>query len=148
MSELRFDRVGHVVLKVRDLARSVDWYTRVLGLEEVGRLGDQMAFLSWGENHHDLALMQVGDVPGPVWDEVGMYHFAVRLEGGDDELRTALEHLRREGAHVVGTSDHLVSHSIYLKDPDGIEVELYVDAPREEWEGVQNAVATVRPLDL
>lgn len=146
-----FDRVGHVVLKVRDLDRSLDWYRRVLGLSEVGRFeqgGTRMVFLSWGENHHDLALMEVGDVGGPAWDEVGMYHFAVRLEGGDEALRAALEHVRREGADVVGASDHLVSHSLYLRDPDGIEIELYVDVPREEWQHVRNAVATVRPLRL
>jgi catechol 2,3-dioxygenase len=79
---------------------------------------------------------------------VGMYHFAVCLGGGDDELRAVLAHLRREGADVVGTSDHLVSHSIYLRDPDGIEIELYVDVPRDQWEEVENAVATVRPLHL
>ena len=148
MSGLRFDRVGHVVLKVRDLERSVDWYQRVLGLREVGRFEDKMAFLSWGENHHDVALMEIGDVEGPVWPEVGMYHFAIRLEGGDDELREALAHLRREGADLAGMSDHTVSHSLYLRDPDGIEIELYVDTPREEWEHEPNAVATIKPLQL
>lgn len=148
MRDIAFDRVGHVVLKVRDLGRSVEWYTRVLGLREVGRYDGKMAFLSWGENHHDVALMEVGDVPGPVWDEVGMYHFAIRIEGGDDELRRALERLRAEGAEVVGTADHAVSHSLYLKDPDGIEIELYVDTPRQEWEHLDNAVATINPLHL
>ncbi|MBI2169599.1 MAG: VOC family protein [Actinobacteria bacterium] len=145
---LPFDRVGHVVLKVRDLERSVDWYTRVLGLREVGRYEDRMAFLSWGENHHDLALMEIGDVPGPVWPEVGMYHFAVRLHGGDDELRAVRDHVVSEGAEVGGASDHAVSHSVYLKDPDGIEIEIYVDTEREEWESIPNAVATIKPLDL
>lgn len=148
MNELPFDGVGHVVLKVRDLGRSVEWYQRVLGLREVGRFEDRMAFLAWGENHHDVALMEIGDVPGPVWEEVGMYHFAIRLEGGDDELRSVFEHLKAEAADLVGMSDHTVSHSIYLKDPDGIEIELYVDTPREEWEHVENAVATIKPLDL
>lgn len=148
MADVRFDRVGHVVLKVRDLDRSVDWYSRVLGLSEVGRVDSRMAFLSWGENHHDVALMQVGDVPGPVWETVGMYHFAVRIEGGDEELRAAIEEMRAEGAEIVGLTDHLVSHSAYLQDPDGIEIEVYVDTPRHEWENVDNAVATIRPLRL
>lgn len=149
--QLPFDRVGHVVLKVRDVGRSVDWYSRVLQLEEVGRVeqpGMTMAFLSWGENHHDVALMQIGDVEGPVWNEVGMYHFAVRLEGGDDELRRVLAHVREQGADLTGMSDHTVSHSIYLRDPDGIEIELYVDTPEEEWRDVPNAVATIKPLSL
>lgn len=148
MAENSFDRVGHVVLKVRNLERSVEWYQRVLGLREVGRHQDTMAFLAWGDNHHDVALMEIGDVPGPVWDEVGMYHFAVRMEGGDDELRATLEHLEAEGADLTGMSDHAVSHSLYLKDPDGIEIELYVDTPRAEWEHDPNAVATIKPLHL
>ncbi len=52
--------VGHVVLKGRDLERSVRFYRDVIGLKEVARLGARMAFFSAGENHHDLAVLEVG----------------------------------------------------------------------------------------
>ena len=58
--------VGHVVLKVRDLERSASFYREVIGLTEVGRLGSQMVFFSaTGQNHHDLALLDVGPNAAP-----------------------------------------------------------------------------------
>lgn len=139
--------VGHVVLKVRDLARSTDFYTRVLGFRKVAELGGRMAFFTaTGENHHDLGLMEVGEgAPDPHPAAVGLYHVAIRLED-EDAVRAAYRRLTEVGADVIGASDHGVSKSLYLRDPDGIEIELYADVPgwREREEA---AVATVRPWD-
>ena len=54
----------------------------------------------------------------------------------------------QERGLLKGTADHGVSRSLYTVDPDGNEIELYCDAPREEWEGQVDRVMTVRPLDL
>ena len=63
---MKIQGVGHVVLKVRDLERSVRFYSGVLGLKEVGRLRDQMVFFSAGVNHHDLAVLAGGPAaPAP-----------------------------------------------------------------------------------
>lgn len=145
---LRPQRIGHVVLKVRDLDRSLAFYRDVLGFSVSGEMSNVMLFLTaTGENHHDLALLRVGDqAPSPVPTAVGLYHLAVQL-ADLDALRTAHELLAGRGL-LRGSADHGVSRSIYTADPDGNEIELYCDAPREEWEGRVGEVMTVRPLHL
>jgi catechol 2,3-dioxygenase len=139
-------RIGHVVLKVRDLDRSLAFYRDLLGFHVVGAMGNVMLFLNTGgENHHDLALLRVGDqAPSPLPTAVGLYHVAIQL--ADWEALKAAHRILSERGLLRGASDHRVSKSLYTADPDGNEIELYCDAPREEWEGVENAVATVRPL--
>ena len=138
--------VGHVVLKVRDLDRSTRFYTDVLGFRKVGEIPGRMVFFTaTGANHHDLAIMAIGgDAPTPPWRSVGLYHVAIRVPS-DDHVRRAYRALVQAGAEVVGSSDHGVSHSLYLKDPDGIELELYADVPG--WEEQADEVATIRPWD-
>jgi catechol 2,3-dioxygenase len=145
---LRPLRIGHVVLKVRDLDRSLAFYRDLLGFQVAGEMSNVMLFLTaTGENHHDLGLLRVGDQAGsPVPTAVGLYHVAVQL-ADLDALRTAHRLLSERGL-LKGAVDHGVSRSVYTADPDGNEIELYCDAPREEWEGRVGEVMTVRPLQL
>ena len=141
--------LGHVVLKVRDLAVSVPFYRDVLGLHEVARYGHTMVFFSLGANHHDLALMALGaDAPAPSPDSVGLYHVAFKVGDSLDALRAMRDHLLQQGVPLLGISDHTVSQSLYISDPDGIEIELYVDADPSVWRDNPQAVATIGPLDL
>jgi len=146
---IQIQRVGHVVLKVRSLAKSVPFYRDVLGLTEVARLGGTMVFFSaTGENHHDLALLEIG-VEAPAGDHraVGLYHVALKI--GDDlgALRAAKAHLARHGLPIK-ISNHKVSQSIYVNDPDGNGLELFVDADPAIWRTDPAAVAHVEPLEL
>lgn len=145
MSEIQPQEVGHVVLKVRDLARSTAFY-EMLGFRKVGEAGGRMAFFTaTGENHHDLGLLEVGpSAPPPPPNGVGLYHVAIRLPS-EDHVKAAFRVLAEAGADVVGASDHGVSRSLYLRDPDGIELELYADVPG--WQEQGELVATVRPWD-
>jgi len=141
--------LGHVVLKVRDLSVSVPFYRDVLGLREVARYGHNMVFFSAGENHHDLALLELGPhAPAPNAQSVGLYHVAFKVGDSLDELRKLRDHLVQQGVLVLGQSDHQVSQSLYIRDPDGIEIELYVDADPSVWRDNPQAVATIRKLDL
>jgi catechol 2,3-dioxygenase len=145
VSDIQPQEIGHVVLRVRSLARSIPFYER-LGFRKVGEIAGMMAFFTaTGANHHDLALMQVGEqAPSPAPNAVGLYHVAIRLPS-DDHVRAAFRELAAAGAEIVGASDHGVSHSLYVKDPDGIELELYADVPG--WREEANQVATIRPWD-
>ncbi len=140
--------IGHVVLKVRDLDRALAFYRDLLGFGVSSQMSNVMIFLTaTGENHHDLALLRVGDsAPGAAPNAVGLYHVAIRL-ADDAELRRAHDLLRERGM-LRGAVDHGVTHSVYTADPDGNEIELFCDAPRDEWEGRVDEVMTVRPLRI
>lgn len=141
--------LGHIVLYVRDLERSRGFYGDVLGWKEVARLGSQGAMFSSGRTHHELLLLEVGPdaTPIPQGRRVGMYHFGLKIGTTDDELRSAFDELQASGATIVGTADHNVTHSIYIADPDGNEIELYIDVQPEVWRDDPEAIlAPPRPL--
>jgi catechol-2,3-dioxygenase len=67
----------------------------------------------------------------------------------DDELRAVVDELNAAGVEIVGASDHTVTHSLYIKDPDGNEIELYIDVQPEVWRDDPLAVfAPIKPLQL
>lgn len=141
--------LGHLVLYVRDLERSTAFYRDVLGWPEILHEEHAVAAFSGGRTHHELLLIEVGPdaTPIPGGRRVGMYHFGLNVGDRDDELRAALERVRDSGATIVGASDHTVTHSLYIRDPDGNEIELYIDVPGVDWNDPA-ALATARPLAL
>jgi len=146
------ERVGHVVLKVSDLDAALAFYRDVLGLTEVARgdFGDgQMVFLSTGRNHHDIGLVEVGTgARRPEGSDIGLYHVALRIGDDLDTLRAARDHLEACGVPIQWIADHQVSQSIYVADPDGNNVELYVDADAAIWQADPSAVAHATGLSL
>ena len=143
--------LGHIVLYVRDMERSRRFYGDVLGWKEVARLGGQGAVFSSGRTHHELLLLEVGAQAAPIQPgpRVGMYHFGLKIGETDEELRTALNELLEAGVKVNGSADHTVTHSLYIEDPDGNEIELYIDVQPERWrEDPEAIVAPPRALRL
>ena len=143
---MKIHELGHVVLYVRDLERSRHFYRDVLGFTEISAMGTSAAAYSSGRTHHELLLIHVGDQaqPIPAGRRVGMYHFGMKVGTTDDELRTALVELEKAQVKVVGSSDHGVTHSLYIEDPDGNEVELYIDVQPEIWR--ENPAAFASPI--
>jgi catechol 2,3-dioxygenase len=143
--------LGHVVFYVQDLQRSLAFYRDLLGFKEVGRIfGGKAAALTSGRTHHELLLVEVGAAPGPPpGRRRGLYHIGIKVGDSLDELRAAIKDLEQAGVEITGMSDHTVSQSLYLADPDGNEVELYVDADPAIWKHDPAAVLSpIKPLRL
>jgi catechol 2,3-dioxygenase len=141
-------RLGKVVLQVADLARSLEWYQRVLGMRVLendagrARLGVQGA---------EAALVELVERPGarpmPRRGRIGLYHFALLLPDRA-ALGAFIAHLAEVGEQA-GMADHLVSEALYLSDPDGLGIEVYADRPRGEWRHAQRQLEmATNPLDV
>lgn len=143
--------LGHVVFYVRSLERSLAFYRDLLGFREVGRIfGGKASALTSGRTHHELLLIEVGDAPRPpTGHRLGLYHIGIKIGESLEELRAAKRELEEAGIGISGMSDHTVSQSLYLQDPDGNEVELYVDADEAIWKNDPSAaLSPIKPLRL
>jgi catechol 2,3-dioxygenase len=143
--------LGHVVLKVRDFKRSVPFYTNVLGLKEVGRYNKEfrLVFFSIAGNHHDFALLETdADAPSAPEQAPGLFHVAFKVGDNLDELRSAKTWLEANGVKIDMIADHHVSQSIYISDPDGNSIEIFVDGDPAIWHENPSEVATLEPLTL
>jgi catechol 2,3-dioxygenase len=153
-------KIGHVSLNVSNLSRSLDFYESILGFKRVDRPSRGKALLSVGDNNSSylVELLQVNTTDANS-DNVsrmnsssrraGLYHFAILLPERKF-LADILQNLgdKRDQIHFDGLADHLVSESIYLRDPDFNGVEIYSDRPTSEWrwKGTQVEMATL-PLN-
>src|SRR5687768_4750471 len=144
-------RIGHVHLKVADLQRALSFYCDVLGFALTQSLSSGAAFISAGGYHHHIGLNtweSAGASPPPA-GHTGLYHHAI-LFPTRRSLAEALRRVIDAGWPLTGASDHGVSESLYLNDPDGNGVELYRDRPREEWPRATDGSLqmTTVPLDV
>ena len=146
---MKVESLGHVVLKVADLERSEQFYNGVLGMPVCAHLDEQgmkMTFFSLG-NHHDLAIAKVSGEEATAGEQaVGLHHLAFCIGTSLDELIEAKAQL--EAAGIVPTPvDHEVTKSLYFHDPDGHNVEVYVDVS-DVWRKDPQRIAQVQPLKL
>ena len=153
---MKTSELGHAVLYVRDLERSRHFYGEVLGLPEISSAagGPPMpgaAAFTGGRTHHELLLIEVGPSAAspPPGRRTGLYHLGFKIGTTDDELREAIRELQDAGVTITGASDHTVTHSLYIQDPDGNELELYIDVQPERWrEDPALAMAPTQALHL
>lgn len=126
--------IGHVHLKVSSIDRALKFYIDVLGFQLVARIGEQAAFISAGGYHHHIGLntWESKDGTPPPSGTTGLYHIAVRYPDRKS-LAVAVRRVIDAGIPLIGASDHGVSHSIYLEDPDENGVELTMDTPKDSW---------------
>jgi len=114
-------------------------------------MGNSAAFLSAGGYHHHIGLntweSQGGSAPAP--DSTGLYHLAI-LMPDRKELARIIKRLNDHAWPIDGTADHGVSEAVYLKDPDGNGIEIYVDRPKDQWpkDDKGNVTMYTRPLDI
>lgn len=146
---MKIKSLGHVVLRVTDLARAEAFYAGLLGLPVCARFdesGMKMTFFTLGD-HHDLAVMKVSGDGGPTNpSSAGLDHVAFNIGTTLDELRDAKSKLEAAGIPMRPV-DHVVTKSLYIEDPDGNGVELYVDAS-DVWRRDPQSVAQAMPLEL
>ena len=132
-------KIGHAHLKVRNLQRSIDFYTRFLALYVTEQVEDAYVFLTGGSFHHEIALQNVGpNAPHSPEQGTGLYHVA--FEVPDRRSFAAAYHALTEAGVAVATVDHYISWAMYFDDPDGNGLEIYWDTRgqpggRQLWRG-------------
>ena len=131
---VKINKVGHVVLAVKDPEASAKWYSDILGMDimyynEKGK----MAFLSFGTQHHDIAVVKAPE--DATLGSPGISHTALQIEGGLDELKELYQRMKGKGVEIDFTTDHGLSKSVYFFDPDGNRLEVFCETMTTE-EGI------------
>jgi catechol 2,3-dioxygenase len=151
---VKVHELGHLVLYVRDIDRSATFYSEVLGFRPViDRPPGQRGVMYRTESdrtHHELLLIEVGPdaAPLPDGERVGLFHFGVKIGDTEAELREAASALRSAGVTITSAVDHGATRSLYVQDPDGNEIELYVDVPTVDWRADPNVINRYEPIDM
>ena len=126
---IHVEALGHVTLLVREVEASARFYRDVLGLVDRGRgKGGRLAFFSAGPGHHDLACQAVGpEAAAPTPGAPGLGHVAFRIGTTVAALEAARRALEACGLPAFGEWQGFATRSISTRDPDGHEIELYVE---------------------
>jgi catechol-2,3-dioxygenase len=128
---IKLQRLGHVLFSVRDLERSKDFYTRILGFKMLEQDPDHGGvFLAIDSLGNTLDLFQCAnpDAAAPSQSNLGVRHTAFAVETEDD-LRDAYHALQAEGVVILRAIDHVSQKSIYFHDPDGNLLEIVWERP-------------------
>lgn len=149
-------RIGSVCLNVSDIDRSVEFYETTLGFKRLNSPSNERVIFSVdGHPSYLVELLQVSRAEESGFNRygsetvkrAGLYHFAILLPERK-YLADMLQNLSRRGGNIRfdGMADHLVSESIYIRDPDNIGIEIYCDKPtfQWKWDGSEVRMATVR----
>ena len=128
---MQIQELGHVVLKVRDAQRAERFYGGILGIPVAGRIADPvpMTFFTLG-HHHDFAVMELGrHGPSPDRHTAGLAHVAFKVGDSLDEFDAVKRELEAAGVVDPVRAGPRFTKGMHMHDPDGNEVELYVDLP-------------------
>ena len=140
--------LGHVVLYVTDIEKISHFYREILGFPQIQKSGG-IALFSSGRTHHEMLLIEIGGSPKPPHHpEPGLYHIGFRVADSHEQLKKVYRELLQNKVQIVGLADHTVTHSIYVLDPDGNELELYADVTDEWKTNPELILAPTKPLRL
>lgn len=141
-------RLGAVRLQIADLERSLDYYSRVLGLRILDQTATTALLAPEGTSAPLIELRaRPGARPAPRRGRLGLFHFAILLPDRPS-LGRFVRHLGAIGAQA-GAADHLVSEAFYLQDPDNLGIEVYADRPRDQWRRVgRELMMATDPIDM
>ncbi|WP_226665404.1 VOC family protein [Metabacillus litoralis] len=139
--------INHIHLKVSQLSRSIRFYTEKLGFNVLHQT-EQIAHLSTNGKDILITLEEIKNTSPLSQQKTGLYHIAL-LFPTRSELANCLYYLLKTKYPLQGASNHLVSEAIYLADPDGHGIELYVDRPVDTWTKKNNSIEMATyPLDV
>jgi len=150
MTPVRPSGLNHLVINVRNMEETHRFWTEMLGFRQVGSFaaGDpaglqrKMQFYS-GDlgggrlHHHDIAFVEMASLPAPDPDGTSVsaiVHIAIGFPDRQAWLRQ-LAFLQSSGVKFERRVEHGMTHSLYIRDPNGYSVELLYELPREMWEG-------------
>ena len=135
--------ITHVALYCTDLQKSIDWYDHVFGMKIIASSPGRFAAMSFGEKHHDLALVQAPDDFGPPdVKRAGLYHVSIDTGSFDASMR-AYERAMALGVKAEKAIDHRLGHGIYILDPDLNMIELW----SESYPSYDEAIASLSEMD-
>lgn len=138
--------VGQVNLKVQDIEESLRFYQDVIGFKVLERNNNIAKLTADGKNVL-LSIVKPNNVVPKEAGTTGLYHFALLLPKRSD-LANIVRHFVEIGLRF-GSSDHLVTEALYLSDPDGNGIEIYIDRDPSKWNWNNNGVdMTTVPLDF
>ncbi len=123
---MQIKELGHIVFYVTNLQQSVHFYRDILGFRLVAQKHPMAAFSS-GRTHHELLLIEIGGKKKQKKLESGFYHVGLKIGNSSEDIKKAYNELKQKGVFITGAVDHGVTHSLYIEDPDGNEIELYAD---------------------
>jgi catechol 2,3-dioxygenase len=134
--------IGHLVINVTDVDKSVEFYRDVVGFEITRYRPGIGAFMSCGVIHHNLALSKASpDAPRPQKGQVGLNHFAFKVENYET-LQRAYDRFLEAGVVISNITDHGITRSLYFEDPDGLTMELFADGFADQKEGMRYIKST------
>ena len=128
---MQINKIGHVVLNVQNTEISTKFYSELLGMEVVSR-NEQgtSAFLSFGTQHHDLALFSAPT--DSEQGQLGLNHLALQIEGGPEEIEKFQKKLEDRGVRIDRIRHHGITSSVYFMDPDNNRVEVFCELMEKE----------------
>jgi catechol 2,3-dioxygenase len=140
-------RVGHVVIKMRDLDAAKRFYRDILGMKITDEREGFGVFFRFDDYHHDIAVFKVDeDAAAPQKNQVGLAHIAL-VADSFDTVKTMYQRLKEHEVPIVRTVDHGITQSVYFKDPEGNELEIYCEVPEVDWHDV-DTIIKADPIDL